>query len=81
MHAALAYNLPVWNQESSVQISHHRNLDQLLKWFHALAMDVDVHYLEYHMHGLLTIGSCLSLLWNQAFIKKFKYALIDKRIV
>ena len=35
-----------------------------------IALDVDVHYLEYCMHGRLTIGNYLPLLWNQAFIKK-----------
>ena len=33
-------------------------------------LDVDAHYLEYHMHGCLTIGNYLPPLWNQAFIKK-----------
>ena len=34
------------------------------------ALDADVHYLEYCMHGCLTIGSFLPQIWNQAFIKK-----------
>ena len=37
---------------------HQHHLDQLI------ALDVDVHYLEYHVHGCLTIDNYLPPVWN-----------------